>query len=49
MSLSTVAWEEIPSGFEMRVTHGAFNNKSRHQATHDTFSTEEQLNSAIQR
>jgi hypothetical protein len=44
-----VAWEEIPSGFEMRVTRGAFNNKSRHQTTHYTFSTEEQLNRAIQK
>ena len=38
---ATIAWEETPLGFEMRVT-------LNHQTTSYTFSTEEQLTRAVQ-
>jgi hypothetical protein len=47
--VSTLLGKKYLHGFEMRVTRGAFNNRSRDQTTHYTFSTEEQLNRAIQK
>ncbi len=44
-----IAWEEIPCGFEMTVVRGLSNDKNRRKTTRYTFSTEEQLNRAIQK
>jgi hypothetical protein len=39
-----IAWEETPSGFEMRVSRGVLNKR---ETARYTFSTQDQLNRAM--
>jgi hypothetical protein len=44
-----IAWEEISSGFEMRVSRGTSRNKAIHKTMRYAFSTEEQLSRAVKK